>query len=168
VINTADSGSTFQSSSQRGTDCNEAPERRVIISPLSVLFSTRNRLQPGGKNLHPQRSEQRFQSSSQRGTDCNLVQLGGPRHNHLSVLFSTRNRLQPVCAPSRPRPKATFSPLLNEEQTATAAGAGKCSPCPAFSPLLNEEQTATPEEPATPALATSAFQSSSQRGTDCN
>jgi len=96
-----------------------------VDAKLSVLFSTRNRLQP--------------------------VTAGAPLVYgiQLSVLFSTRNRLQRgTWFPQPPDgyiyQLCSFSPLLNEEQTATdiASSIEEVGES-AFSPLLNEEQTAT-------------------------
>jgi len=87
----------FQSSSQRGTDCNNP----ALLESFNIV--------------------QNFQSSSQRGTDCNgrFVSLQRDQ-SPLSVLFSTRNRLQLYRLPGEPlNPALPFSPLLNEEQTAT-------------------------------------------------
>jgi len=112
--------------------------------------------------------------------------------NHiLSVLFSTRNRLQQQAGISSGGRSAPFSPLLNEEQTATLRRLEEGQAQIPFSPLLNEEQTATlpsRSQPLSRQLSVlfstrnrlqqgvdfspqhrhRPFQSSSQRGTDCN
>jgi len=138
----------FQSSSQRGTDCNHSPRDQIPARAhyLSVLFSTRNRLQLGsGVSGVPPLVD--FQSSSQRGTDCNRLRLspGLLAAKDLSVLFSTRNRLQrTTSAVSSRHRKCAFQSSSQRGTDCNHQFAGLIrADDSAFSPLLNEEQTAT-------------------------
>jgi len=138
---------------------------------LSVLFSTRNRLQHDGQRHTFVALPVGFQSSSQRGTDCNVTSTTATSSNWrtfsplLNEEQTATDDKEWIIGPTL----AAFSPLLNEEQTATqtprnTARRNKI----AFSPLLNEEQTATCSCRTSSIENTGHFQSSSQRGTDCN